>query len=83
MHVHLYSDGEVPDSVAKYELGVMVANGVTVLLETHPLEDIRNTSRIEAVVVGGRWLDREKRERMIAVAAERLSLPTFGPARAR
>jgi imidazolonepropionase-like amidohydrolase len=29
MHTHLYSDGEVPDSVAKYELGVMVANGVT------------------------------------------------------
>ena len=29
MHTHLYSDGEAPDSVAKYELGVMVANGVT------------------------------------------------------
>ena len=29
MHAHLYSDGEVPDSLAKYELGVMVANGVT------------------------------------------------------
>ena len=29
MHAHLYSDGDVPDSVAKYELGVMVANGVT------------------------------------------------------
>jgi imidazolonepropionase-like amidohydrolase len=29
MHVHLYADGSVPDSVAPYELGVMVANGVT------------------------------------------------------
>jgi hypothetical protein len=29
MHAHLYSDGDVPDSLAKYELGVMVANGVT------------------------------------------------------
>jgi imidazolonepropionase-like amidohydrolase len=29
MHTHLYSDGNVPDSVARYELGVMVANGVT------------------------------------------------------
>src|ERR671923_2633778 len=29
MHTHLYSDGDVPDSVGKYELGVMVANGVT------------------------------------------------------
>jgi imidazolonepropionase-like amidohydrolase len=29
MHVHLYADGAVPDSVAPYELGVMVANGVT------------------------------------------------------
>ena len=42
------------------------------LLDGNPLEDIRNTSRIEAVVLGGRWLDREERERMIAEAAERL-----------
>jgi hypothetical protein len=43
-----------------------------VLLTANPLEDIRNTSRIEAVVIGGRWLDQEERERMIAEAAERL-----------
>jgi imidazolonepropionase-like amidohydrolase len=43
-----------------------------VLLEANPLEDIRNTSRIEAVVIGGRWLDPEERKRMIAAAAERL-----------
>ena len=42
------------------------------LLSANPLEDIRNTSRIEVVVIGGRWLDREERERMIAAAAERL-----------
>ncbi|HEX5817814.1 MAG TPA: amidohydrolase family protein [Gemmatimonadales bacterium] len=29
MHVHLYADGTIPDSVAPFELGVMVANGVT------------------------------------------------------
>jgi imidazolonepropionase-like amidohydrolase len=46
-----------------------------VLLTANPLEDIRNTSRIEAVVIGGRWLDREERNRMIAVAAERLGAP--------
>ena len=42
------------------------------LLEANPLEDIRNTARIEAVVMGGRWLAREERERMIAEAVERL-----------
>lgn len=29
MHTHLLSDGAVPDSLAPYELGVMLANGVT------------------------------------------------------
>ena len=29
MHTHLFSDGEIADSVAPHELGVMVANGVT------------------------------------------------------
>jgi imidazolonepropionase-like amidohydrolase len=42
------------------------------LLTGNPLEDIRNSSSIEAVVIGGRWLDREERTRMIAAAAERL-----------
>ena len=42
------------------------------LLEANPLEDIRNTARIEAVSVGGRWLDRAERERMIDEAAKRL-----------
>jgi imidazolonepropionase-like amidohydrolase len=43
-----------------------------VLLAGNPLEDIRNTSRIEAVSVGGRWLERKERERMIAAAVARL-----------
>ena len=42
------------------------------LLAGNPLEDIRNTGRIEAVVLGGRWLDGAERGRMIAAAAERL-----------
>jgi imidazolonepropionase-like amidohydrolase len=42
------------------------------LLTGNPLEDIRNSSGIEAVVIGGRWLDQRERERMIAAAAERL-----------
>jgi imidazolonepropionase-like amidohydrolase len=42
------------------------------LLEANPLEDIRNTARIEAVSVGGRWLDRAERERMIDEAGKRL-----------
>ncbi len=42
------------------------------LLEANPLEDIRNTTRIAAVSVGGRWLDRGERERMIEAAVERL-----------
>jgi imidazolonepropionase-like amidohydrolase len=46
------------------------------LLAGNPLEDIRNTSRIEAVVLGGRWLDGAERERMIAAAAERLGRET-------
>jgi hypothetical protein len=29
MHAHLYADESVPDSVAPYELGVFIANGVT------------------------------------------------------
>jgi hypothetical protein len=30
MHAHLYSDGEVADSLARYELGVFISNGITV-----------------------------------------------------
>jgi len=41
-----------------------------VLITGNPLEDIRNTARIEGVAVGGRWLDAAERERMIRTATE-------------
>jgi hypothetical protein len=31
MHAHLYADEWVPDSIAPYELGVMLAHGVTTI----------------------------------------------------
>ena len=43
-----------------------------VLITGNPLEDIRNTARIEGVAVGGRWLDAAERERMIRTATARL-----------
>jgi imidazolonepropionase-like amidohydrolase len=43
-----------------------------VLVTGNPLEDIRNTARIEGVSVGGRWLDARERERMIGEAVKRL-----------
>lgn len=42
------------------------------LIGGNPLEDIRNTARIEGVSMGGRWLDAAERERMIRTATERL-----------
>jgi imidazolonepropionase-like amidohydrolase len=44
-----------------------------VLLAANPLEDIRNTARIEGVVVGGQWLDRARLEAMIEAARVRLN----------
>jgi imidazolonepropionase-like amidohydrolase len=43
-----------------------------VLIAGNPLQDIRNTARIEAVSIGGRWLPRPELQRMIATATERL-----------
>ena len=41
-----------------------------VLLSANPLEDIRNTERIDGVMVGGRWLSREAiRARLDEIAA--------------
>jgi imidazolonepropionase-like amidohydrolase len=37
-----------------------------VLLSANPLADIRNTGKIEGVVLGGRWLDRAELDRMLA-----------------
>ena len=39
-----------------------------VLLDANPLEDIRNTQRINAVVVNGRYLSKETLEKMLAAA---------------
>jgi imidazolonepropionase-like amidohydrolase len=43
-----------------------------VLLTADPLADIRNTMRIDAVSMGGRWLERAELDRMIALASQRL-----------
>jgi imidazolonepropionase-like amidohydrolase len=40
-----------------------------VLLDGNPLDDIRNTRRIRAVVVRGRYLDREALERLLEKAS--------------
>jgi imidazolonepropionase-like amidohydrolase len=37
-----------------------------VLLNADPLADIRNTTKIQAVIVNGRWLDREALDAMLA-----------------
>ena len=44
-----------------------------VLLAADPLRDIRNTTRIEGVSIGGRWLDRAALDGMIQAAARRLN----------
>jgi imidazolonepropionase-like amidohydrolase len=46
-----------------------------VLLSANPLEDIRNTTRIDAVCVGGQWLDRRELDRMLRRAGERVGKP--------
>ncbi len=43
-----------------------------VLLSADPLADIRNTTRIEGVSVGGRWLDRAALDPMVPAAARSL-----------
>ncbi len=44
-----------------------------VLLDANPLEDIRNTTHIAGVAIGGRWLPRSELERMIRAASERIN----------
>ena len=41
-----------------------------VLLSANPLRDIRNTTRIDAVALGGRWLERAELDRMIRTGSE-------------
>jgi imidazolonepropionase-like amidohydrolase len=42
-----------------------------VLLDANPLEDIRNTRRISAVIVGGRYFDRKQLDQILADVEER------------
>lgn len=44
-----------------------------VLLAANPLDDIRNTTKIAGVCVGGRWLERSELERMISNAVEKMA----------
>ncbi len=44
-----------------------------VLLSANPLENIRNTTRIEGVSVGGRWLEPPELQRLIQTASTRLN----------
>ena len=39
-----------------------------VLLEANPLEDIRNTQRIDLVIMNGRFYDRKALDKMLAQA---------------
>jgi imidazolonepropionase-like amidohydrolase len=43
-----------------------------VLLAGNPLEDINNTTRIEGVSVGGRWITRAELDRMVDTAIQRI-----------
>jgi imidazolonepropionase-like amidohydrolase len=43
-----------------------------VLLAGNPLENIENTTRIEGVAIGGRWLPKEQLERMVDAAITRI-----------
>jgi len=44
-----------------------------VLLRANPLEDIRNTTAIDAVALGGRWLESSELERMVSLATRELN----------
>ncbi len=50
-----------------------------VLLGANPLEDIRNTNRIEGVVVRGRWLPRSELDALLDRSAEVLSKAPLRP----
>lgn len=47
-----------------------------VLLDGDPLDDIRNTTRIAGVAVGGRWLARPELDAMVSRARVRLNPPS-------
>jgi len=39
----------------------------------NPLENISNSTRIEAVAIGGRWLDRRELDQMLASAQSKIN----------
>ena len=41
------------------------------ILDANPLEDIRNTTRINAIVIGGRFIDSAERQRLLAWLAQK------------
>jgi imidazolonepropionase-like amidohydrolase len=45
------------------------------LLDADPLTDIHNTSRISAVSIGGKWLERRELDRLVELARVRLRGP--------
>ena len=45
-----------------------------VLLGANPFDDIRNTTRIAGVSVGGRWLEPGELQRMVRIATDKLAL---------
>ena len=46
-----------------------------VLLTANPLADIRNSTKIDSVCIGGRWLERGELDRMLQRAGERVGKP--------
>ena len=50
-----------------------------VVLDANPLEDIRNTMRIFAVVANGRLIDAAERERLLRVAQEEAARAGVSP----
>jgi imidazolonepropionase-like amidohydrolase len=62
-------------------MGTVAAGRVAdlVLLDADPLRDIRNTTRIFAVVARGRLIDAAERERLLRIAQEEAARAAVAP----